>query len=556
MQDMPRILLVEERETRGTRLVEVLGGAGHEVVWKKDVVEGAAFLAVNEFDICILCATQEDALEFLQVVLYVGSDSPVLMLLPGEEPEMVEKCLGLGAIDTLEQDAGSEILIRAVRYAIVRHSAVWRQELSIMRDKLTGLPNFPAFGRWLASALEDASKVKNYEVGVMHLGLDGFTVVNSGLGHSAGDKLLVEISQRISECLRDRDMVARRGGDEFSILLTGPGVHESINIVVRRILKIFDTPCLIDGQEVFSSASIGISLSLGKDDPGDLIRDADIALQKAKKRGRGRFEIFLRTMERDAKERLQLETDLRRALVQRDFRLYYQPVMSLETGKVAYFEALMRWQHRERGLIPPNVFLDLAEETGLIVPMGWQLLHQACHQIAEWGHEGYKASISFNLSAEQFSTPELLGQLSFGLEVSGIDPKQLKLEITEGSLIENQDHAAELLEDIKRAGLEVYLDDFGTGYSSLAYLERFPLHGFKIDRAFVMKVITSDRRSAILQKIIDLGKILEMAVVAEGVETSEELAALEEMGCDMVQGYYYSRPMPAEEVASFMDKHS
>ena len=304
---------------------------------------------------------------------------------------------------------------------------------------------------------------------------------------------------------------------------------------------------------MYSSACIGISLTDGAQDAAELIQDAEIALQKAKRKGRGSKEIFLRTMQQDARKRLQLENDLRRSLANRDFVLYYQPVINLNNAKVAYFEALVRWNHPERGIVSPFHFLALAEETGLIVPMGWQLLHLACRQVAQWRVDGHHTAVSVNLSAEQFTAPELMGQLNFCLEVSGVLENQLKLEITESSLIENQDLAKEVLGKIDDLGLQVYLDDFGTGYSSLAYLERFPLHGLKIDRAFVMKVVNSRRRAMILQKIIELGQLLSMEVVAEGVETTDELHELRNMRCDMVQGYYFAKPMPAEDVPAFLD---
>ena len=261
----------------------------------------------------------------------------------------------------------------------------------------------------------------------------------------------------------------------------------------------FEQAIRIGEQDIFSSVCLGISLTLGRESSEELPQEADIALAKAKKRGRGQYEIFVRTMQEDALQRLQLESDFRRSLVNRDFILYYQPVVDITTNTIAYCEALVRWQHPSRGLTFPNVFLPLAEETGLVVPMGWQLLHQACRQVSQWAQGGMPIAVSVNLAAEQFASPRLKGQIDFCLSVSGIDPSLLKLEVTESSLIENQDHALQVLKDLQALGLHVYLDDFGTGYSSLAYLERFPLYGFKIDRAFVQGVVNSERRLILIK---------------------------------------------------------
>lgn len=504
-------------------------------------------------DIVILGGSGEESqkLEHLHELLFLGVMAPVLVLVPIISPDIRERCLRLGATDVLPKHASSEDIQHAIRYAVARQRVSWRKDLSLMRDELTNLPNNIAFRQYLSTALSNAIKVSEYEVGVMHLGIDGLKLINSGLGRSAGDELLVEASRRLVHCVRDRDVVSRRGGDEFSILVFGPGVKESIDIIARRVLSAFQAPFLISGQEIFCSACLGISLTFGKEGVEDLLQEADIAMAGAKKNGRGNYEVFVRTMQEDALARLKLETDFRHSLSNRDFVLYYQPIVDIENNCIAYCEALVRWKHPKRGLVFPNVFLPLAEETGLVVPMGWQLLHQACRQISIWEEAGHSIAVSVNLSAEQFSSPQLLGQLHFCLEVSGIQSNLLKLEITESSLIENQDHAMTVLNDLKELGLQVYLDDFGTGYSSLAYLERFPLYGLKIDRAFVQGVVDSSRRSSILLKIVELGKLLEMEVVSEGVENQEELQAIRAMSCHLIQGYYFARPSPATEILKF-----
>ena len=555
MPNSLHVLLIESSHDDGKELSKLLSESGYQVSWFSTLQEATPKLVEHRFDACLLCCQSDgNTLNRLQGALYTIAQAPVLLFLPIEDPELVEKSLRMGAVDVLLKSDGVERMSRKIRYAVARYSVSWRPDSASLRDPLTGIANFIAFQKQLNVALGNARKVKEYEVGVIIVGVDGFKLVNNGLGHSAGDELLIEIARRLVDCLREHDFVSRRAGDEFAILLTGLGIHDSIDIITKRLIKLFEKPFAISNQEVFSSVCLGISLTEGKEDADALIQEADIAMNRAKKKGRGNYEIFLRTMRQDARERLRLENDLRRAVAQREFILYYQPVINLQTNEIAYFEALVRWKHSERGMVSPWVFLSLAEETGLIVPIGWQLLHQACRQVSRWKSAGLPAAVSVNLSAEQFCAPELIGQLNFCLELSGIEPSQLKLEITESSLIENQNRANELLNQIRSLGLHVYLDDFGTGYSSLAYLERFPLHGLKIDRAFVMKVVNSSRRAAILQKIIELGEILNMRVVAEGVETEDELNALRSMKCDMVQGYYYAKPMPAEDVPSFVER--
>ena len=498
-------------------------------------------------------ASGEEAqqLKGLHELLFLGIMAPVIVMLPVVTPEVYEKALQLGATDVLPKHCSAEDLQHAIRYAVARHGVSWRQDLAMMRDELTGLPNASAFRQYLNTALDNAVKVKEYEVGVIHVGVDGLKLVNSGLGRGAGDQLLIEISRRLHASIRDRDVASRRGGDEFSILVFGPGIQSSIDIIAKRILMAFEQPIRIGEQEIFSSVCLGISLTFGREGSEELLQEADVALSKAKKRGRGQYEIFVRTMQEDALQRLQLESDFRRSLANRDFILYYQPVVDITTNTIAYCEALVRWQHPSRGLTFPNVFLPLAEETGLVVPMGWQLLHQACRQVSKWAQDGMPIAVSVNLAAEQFASPRLKGQIDFCLSVSGIDPSLLKLEVTESSLIENQEHALQVLKDLQGLGLQVYLDDFGTGYSSLAYLERFPLYGFKIDRAFVQGVVNSERRAAILNKIVELGAILKMEVVSEGVENQAELDAIFKMSCRLVQGYYFAKPMPAADVVEF-----
>jgi diguanylate cyclase (GGDEF)-like protein len=424
-------------------------------------------------------------------------------------------------------------------------------------DSLTNLPNRALFTDLLGRSLGRAQRRADYRFAVLFIDLDRFKVVNDSLGHSVGDELLRAITRRIERCVRPGDTVARLGGDEFTILVDDIGNASDATRVADRIQRELTQPFNLSGHEVFTSASIGIALSAsGYEEVDDLLRDADIAMYRAKALGKARYEVFDTAMHARAMALLELETDLRRAIERNEFRLYYQPVVNLETGRIAGFEGLVRWQHPQRGLIGPAAFVPIAEEMGLIIPIGRWVLKEACRQMQEW-QERFPGTrdltISVNLSGKQFAQARLVEDVSQALKESGLAPGRLRLEITESAVMENAASAMAMIEQLRGLDVKIDIDDFGTGYSSLSYLQRFEVDHLKIDRSFVSN-IGSDRgeNAEIVRTIVTLARHLGMDAVAEGVETQDQLRMLQELGCGSVQGFLFAEPVSRDEAEGLL----
>jgi diguanylate cyclase (GGDEF)-like protein/PAS domain S-box-containing protein len=413
-------------------------------------------------------------------------------------------------------------------------------------DPLTGLPNRALFADHVKLTIARARRVDSRRFAVLFCDLDRFKVINDSLGHVAGDQLLVEVARRLESCLRQGDTVARVGGDEFTILLDDlSGEHEA-EAVAERIQQEISAAITLSGREVFTTMSIGVAAGSGSyTDPEDILRDADTAMYRAKSLGKARHVVFDHSMHASAVNLLQIETDLRKALDKEQFFLLYQPIVSLDNFKLCGFEALVRWHHPERGLVSPLDFIPIAEETGQIIQLGEWALEEACRQMHEWQEKYPQASpffMSVNLSAKQFNHMMLIAQVDNVLRKTGLNPRQLKLEITEGAVMENIDTATEMLRHLRDLGVQLAIDDFGTGYSSLSYLHRFPIDTLKIDRSFVTRMANNPENVEIVRTIIMLAQVLGMDVVAEGVETKDQLKILRDLKCEYGQGYYFSRP--------------
>lgn len=443
----------------------------------------------------------------------------------------------------LYQQAQTELAERKRIEAQLRHDA--------FHDALTDLPNRALFFDRLEHALSlvqrrTARHTLDYQFAVLFLDLDRFKVINDSLGHVVGDQLLKQVASRLSSCVRAGDTVARLGGDEFVILLEDiAGLHEAIE-VAQRIHQYLRPPIVLDGHEVFVSVSIGIALSSASySQASQLLRDADTAMYRAKSRGRGCHEVFDAPMHAQAMRRLQLENDLQRAIERHEFWLCYQPIVCLNTQQICGFEALIRWQHPDQGLISPCEFVPIAEETGLISPIGLWVLQEACQQLQRWQNQmpDLPLTMSVNLSAKQFSQPDLIPKIEQLLAEAGLQGRHLKLEITESVLIENAKLAADILQQLQDRQIEICIDDFGTGYSSLSYLHRFPINTLKIDRSFVAQMEQAEN-SEVVKAIIHLGLNLGLTVVAEGVETAEQFASLQTSGCHYGQGYWFTQTEP------------
>jgi diguanylate cyclase (GGDEF)-like protein len=418
-------------------------------------------------------------------------------------------------------------------------------------DSLTGLPNRAMFTELLKAEIESSNRRDPHMFAVLFLDLDRFKNINDSLGHTHGDLLLVAFAERLERTLRPVDTLARFGGDEFAILITGMVDATDAVRVAQRIQEELSEPFVLDKNSAFATASIGIALSSsGYDRPEDILRDADIAMYRAKENGKARYELFDHGMHARAVSRLQLESDLRQAIENKEFCVYYQPIVSLETGRLAGFEALVRWNHPRHGLVSPADFIPVAEETGLIVPIGQWVLNEACAHVRQWQLDSpsHRAlSLSVNLSARQVAQPDLLGQIKEALAACKLNPHCLKLEITESVVMENAEAAVLMFKQLRSLGVQLSIDDFGTGYSSLSYLHRFPLNYLKIDRSFVMR-LTTDNDNAIVRTISTLARNLGMEVIAEGIETEEQYQQLKMLGCEYGQGYLFSRPVDNEAV--------
>jgi diguanylate cyclase (GGDEF)-like protein len=438
----------------------------------------------------------------------------------------------------------SGALQRRQTEAIIRYQA--------FHDLLTDLPNRSLFSDRLQVALANASRSSS-ALAVMFLDLDRFKTINDTLGHTLGDRLLQEIAQRLTNCVRKGDTVARWGGDEFTILLSVDG-QEEIAAISEVLLTALRMPFELEGHELYITFSIGIAIHSSDDiDAETLIQHADSALYHAKQMGRNTYQFFTPDLSIQAPERLNLEKNLRRALSQEEFLLYYQPQVDINTGKVTGFEALLRWQHPELGLVAPSVFIPVAEETGLILPIGEWALRTACAQNKAWQDQGFsRICMAVNLSARQFYQPNLPSLIAEVLRETGLDSQYLDLEITETTAIQDIEFARSLLQQMQELGVQISMDDFGTGYSSLTHLRKFSINTIKIDQSFVRDLGANSRDLQIVSAVISLARGLNLSVVAEGVETLEQLRILQNLDCAQAQGYLFSRPLSTEDATELL----
>jgi diguanylate cyclase (GGDEF)-like protein/PAS domain S-box-containing protein len=438
-----------------------------------------------------------------------------------------------------------------------RRTAEERVHYLATHDGLTGLPNRTMFAELLSLSVATAKRHGNL-CAVLFIDLDRFKIINDSLGHEAGDILLREIASRLRACVRGSDVVARLGGDEFVVLLQDVNDQAQVSTIARGMLSAAMRPVVILGQECRVTASIGICVHPAEGQNDDaLMKNADMAMYLAKEEGKNNFQFYSAALQAGASGRLALEASLRRALERQEFALHYQAKVNFRSGAITGVEALLRWQSLELGAVSPTQFIPVAEETGMIIPIGRWVLRTACAQNAEWLRQGLPpVRVSVNLSMLQLNDKDLIGDIQAALHDSGLPPELLELEMTESMIMHNSEYAIRVLGEIKALGVRLAIDDFGTGYSSLAHLKRFPVDTLKVDRSFIREVETNPEDRAITEAIIAMGRTLSLTIVAEGVETPEQQAFLSERACDEMQGYFFSTPVVPEDFAALLRRHA
>jgi diguanylate cyclase (GGDEF)-like protein len=595
----PRLLIVDDISDNRTVLTRRFERRGFDVVEANSGFDAIDLIEREPFDLVLLDVMMPgiDGIETLRRIRSTKTASmlPVIMVTAKSESENIVDALELGANDYVTKPVDFAVALARVDAQINRKRAEQqvalaneelrkanedlerrveertsrlidanqrlkveianreesqaRSQYLAYHDSLTGLGNRLLFKEQLEEALKEVS-VTSHPLAVLFLDLDGFKAVNDTLGHSIGDLLLKSVATELRDILHRTDRIARLGGDEFAILQMSVPQPSSSIALAQKIIEVIGQPCSIDGHDVTVGASVGIAVAHpGEMNTESFLKSADLAMYSAKSDGRGTYRMFDPAMDAIVQARRVLERDMRTALVQHDFRLFYQPLVNLQTKRVTAFEALMRWQHPDRGIVPPSEFIPVAEEMGLIVQLGEWALRQACAEAMEWPDQ---ICVSVNLSPLQFSKGNLVSTVMSALASSGLPASRLDLEITESVLLEKSERNIAILNQLRNLGVRISMDDFGTGYSSIGYLRSFPFDKIKIDQSFVRDLLVDEGSLAIVRAIAGLGVSFGITTTAEGVETEEQIRCLNLEGCIEVQGYFYSRPVPGNEIGALL----
>ncbi|HEY9741221.1 MAG TPA: EAL domain-containing protein [Coleofasciculaceae cyanobacterium] len=561
---MKKILVIEDEEFVRENIVELLDAEGFEVIGAEDGRMGLNLAKAMVPDL-ILCDVMMPELDGYGVLTALRQDSilaavPFIFLTAKAAKADLRQGMELGADDYLTKPFTRAELLGAIISRLKKQAAVQERyhtelqqakeqlEYLIHNDSLTNLPNRLSL-RDRFKQVQPTDTDTEKLVGVLCLSLDRFNQINDNLGHIVGDLLIKAVAERLTACVGREDTVARLSADQFAIIVATIEHKKEVGNLAQTILEKLSETFALAGQEIFVTASIGIGLY-----PRDgaeleqLLNHANTAMAKAKQQGGDQYEFYTAAFNIGSSERLALQSSLRHALEREELQVYYQPLVNLKTGRIVGAEALVRWQHPERGLVSPDKFIPVAEETGLIMPIGEWVLHTACKQTKLWQTAGFSSlRVAINLSSRQFSQIDLRKQLVQILMETGLDPKYIELELTESMLVQNTEVAIRRLNALKALGVEIAIDDFGTGYSSLSYLQQFPFDILKIDRCFIRNITENANNAAITKAIIAMAKSLNLKLIAEGVETEAELSFVYQQQCDGMQGFLFSRPVPAQE---------
>lgn len=560
-----RILIIDDEPAIRGLLQKTLRGS-FQCTALSSAEEALALLATENFELVLsdIKMGGMSGLEMIPKVLDLAPETVVVMITAEQTAESAIEALRVGAFDYITKPFDLQHVEAAVHRALEHHSLLESKRLhenhleELVRqrtaelnhlsyhDALTDLPNRVLFEDRVAQALSSTQRT-GQTLCVIFLSIDRFKKIGDTLGHAIGYQLIRKVARRLIGCVHEGETVARFEGDDFALLLTQIGGTEEVVDIAQCIREALGVPFTVDGHELFITISLGISLF--PDDGTDatsLLKNAGAALQRAKEQGGDNYQFYTPDMNARALKRLTLENNLRRALERHEFETYYQPKINTSTGRISGMEALVRWRHPEMGILSPAEFIPVAEDTGLIVPLGEWVLRAACAQCKSWQDEGFTSlSVAVNLSARHFQQQNLAATVIAALRDTGLEPSDLELELTESSIMKEPESAVRTLGELKAMGINISVDDFGTGFSSLSYLKRLPLHILKIDQSFVRDVTTDPDDAALVMAIVTLAHNLRLKVIAEGVETKEQLRFLSQLGCDEWQGYLFSRPVPA-----------